>query len=350
MRFKSVLGWLIAAVLALPGLARADDLPPRGAAHAVDALIAAMNSYVDPEVGAAVAAALRAQRPVLVTIGDRQVLADRLTDTLQSVGHDQHLRVSVQTISADAAPTLSDEEEALLEGRLAHGLMAVRRLPANIGYLKLRYFAADQDGAALIDAAMAMLKDTDALIIDLRENTGGGGAGDERLLGHLSATPVPMEIIHWRQADGTFVDQQRQVSVPATGPLYPDKPVFLLTARRTFSAAEAFAYGLQAVGRATLVGEATRGGANPSNRPVVLGAGLGAFIPNGRVEHPVTHGNWEGAGVQPDLPTAPDQALTEAFRRALAVARPTVETPKSRRERDEAIADPAGVLAADQAL
>lgn len=346
---RALLLALSAIAIALPGAARADDLTSATAASAVDALIAAMNGYVDPAVGSTVAAALRDQRAELIAIRDRQALADALTRTIQTAGQDLHLKVSVTTVSADA-PGMSAEQAALLEGRLAHGLMAVRRLPGNIGYLKLRYFAADADGAALIDAAVSMLKDTDALILDLRENTGGGGAADERLLGHLSSTPIPMAVIHWRQADGSFVEEQRRVSTPAGGPLYPDKPVFVLTARRTFSAAEGFAYDLQAAGRAVLIGETTRGGGNPSNKPVRLGAGLGAFIPNGRTVHPTTGRGWEGVGVQPDIPVEPGRALTEAYSRALAVARPTVETPKSRRERDEAIADPAGVLAADQAL
>ncbi|NWM54823.1 hypothetical protein GY652_26545, partial [Escherichia coli] len=94
---------------------------------------------------------------------------------------------------------------------------------------------------------------------------------------------------------------QRVADMPAGGPLYADRPVFVLMAKRTFSAAEGFAYDLQAARRATLVGEASRGGGNPANRNVELGSGMSAFVPNGRVEHPTTHGNWEGKGVQPDI-------------------------------------------------
>lgn len=194
-----------------------------------------------------------------------------------------------------------------------------------------------------MDAAMLMLKDTDALIIDLRENTGGGGA-DARLLGHLSREPIPMAVIRWRAADGSFTTETRTTSVAPGGPLYPDKPVFVLIAKRTFSAAEGFTYDLQAARRATIVGETSRGGGNPSNRPVRLGAGMGVFIPNGLVVHPTTGGNWEGVGVKPDVPTPPQEALTEAYRRALAVARPTISTPKSEQELADARADPRAAL------
>ena len=194
-----------------------------------------------------------------------------------------------------------------------------------------------------------MLKDTDALILDLRENTGGGGASDERLLGHLSPTPIPMAAIHWRQPDGSVTIDQRRPNVPAARPAYPDKPLFVLTAKRTFSAAEEVALDLKASGRAVLVGEATRGGANPG-RARALAHGFAAFIPTGTVIHPLTGGNWNASGVAPDVKVAANEALTEAYRRALAAAKPVVSTPKSEQERAAAIADPRGTLLADQAL
>ena len=202
----------------------------------------------------------------------------------------------------------------------------------------------------MIDTVMGLLKYTDALIIDLRENSGGGGASDAELLGHLSHTPIPMAEVTWRNADGTTEVMQRQPHKPAGGALYPDKPVYLLTAKRTYSAAEEFVYDLKAAGRATLVGETTGGGANPANRPVPLSYGFRVFIPNGHVVHPTTHSNWEGVGIAPDVAVPADQALTTAYGRALAAAKPTVATPPSEREREAAIADPKAALLADQAL
>jgi C-terminal processing protease CtpA/Prc len=307
-----------------------------------------MGDYFDPAKAQAVRGALQAQRGQLTKVHDRQALAEALSAiTLQTSG-DQHLKVSVTTASAGVAG-VSYADQALIDQRLAYGLMSARRLPANIGYLKLRYFEQTQAGADLIDAAMGLLQHTDALIIDLRENTGGGGASDARLLGHLSKTPLVMTRIHWRQPDGRETIEQRQPTVPASGPLYADKPVFVLTANRTFSAAEGFAYDIQANKRGVLVGAKTRGGGNPANRPTPgLGFGLVAFVPNGWTEHPLTGKGWDGVGVKPDVET--DAALTEAYRRALAVAKPLVSTPKSEKERADAIADPAAALASDQKL
>lgn len=123
----------------------------------------------------------------------------------------------------------------------------------------------------------------------------------------------------------------------------------MLTAKRTFSAAEGFALDLKASGRAVLVGETTRGGANPGHARS-LGYGLDVFVPSGLVTHPLTKGNWNGKGVEPDVAVRSADALTKAYRRALAVATPTVVTPKSAEERDKAIANPRAALVADQPL
>jgi hypothetical protein len=342
----------VAAMLCLsaqPALA-ADDLTSKQAGQVVDALVGELNDYFDPAKARAVQTALKAQRGQFVRIHDRAALAEALSAVTLKVSGDLHMRVSVTTTSAQAA-RLGDADQALVDQRLAYGLMAARRLPANIGYLKLRYFERGEEGAAMIDAAMGLLKDTDALIIDLRENTGGGGASDERLLGHLSRKPLILEAIHWREPDGKVSVQQREISQGPGGPLYPDKPVYLLVGGRTFSAAEAFAYSLQANRRAVLVGTPTRGGGNPANRPTPgLGFGLIAFIPNGQVVHPLTGRGWEGVGVQPDVSTPLDGALTQAYRQALAAAKPLVSTPKSEKERADAVADPAKALASDQML
>ena len=189
-----------------------------------------------------------------------------------------------------------------------------------------------------------------AAILDLRGNRGGGGISDEALLGHLSHEPIPMVSILWRNPDGSETVEQRRLRAAPGRALYADKPVFVLTSGRTFSAAEEFAYDLKAAGRATLIGETKGGGANPANRPVLLSYGCSIFIPNGKVTHLTTGTNWEGAGIAPDVAVPADQALTEAYSRALKVAKPMVTTPQTEAERTKALSDPKAALLADQSL
>ena len=343
-------GILALAIAAAPVAARAGDLSPQAASEVVDQLIKGLDSYVDPAVAAKVQARLREQKADYVRLETRAAFAKAVSADLYDVSRDGHLKVSLETVQADKAARLTEEQMRLIDQRLAYGFMGARRLPGNIGYMKLRNFEQSEDGAALMDTVLGLLRHTDALIIDLRENTGGGGESDTELLGQLSREAIPMVKITWRNADGSSLVEQRRVRHPVGGPIYPDKPVYVLTAKRTFSAAEEFAYDLKASGRAVLVGETTGGGANPSNRPVPLSYGFRVFIPNGHVEHPLTHANWEGVGVAPDVAVPPETALTEAYRRALEAARPAVSTPRSEAERKAAMADPRAALLADQPL
>lgn len=346
--FRSLL--IAALVAATPAGALAGDLTPQAAGEVVDQLVAHMDGYMDPKVGAAVQASLKRHKAEYVKLDTRAAFAEAVSREMYAASHDRHLKVSLETNDARRGARLTDEQQALVDRRLAYGLMSVRRLPGNVGLLKTSYFEQGEAGARLSNTMMELLKDTDALIIDLRANHGGGGASDEALLGHLARTAIPMARIYWRTADGRTEVMQRQPATPKGGPLYADKPVFVLTSRETGSAAEAFAYDLQAAGRALLVGETTAGAANPSNRPFRLDYGFRVFIPTGKVVHPTTGGNWEGVGVKPDVTVPVDQALTEGYTRALAAAKPLVSTPKSEAERARAIADPRAALLADQAL
>jgi len=94
------------------------------------------------------------------------------------------------------------------------------------------------------------------------------------------------------------------------------RPVYVLTSKRTFSAAEECAYDFQTQKRATLVGETSGGGANPGGL-FAIGSGLVAFISTGQSINPITHTSWEGVGVKPDVATPADRALDVANARIL---------------------------------
>lgn len=340
----------VASAAVLPTTVLAGDLTAQGAGDVLDQIIAGLDRYMDPAVGTRVQAVLRAHREEYFRLDTREAFAAAVSRDLLSASGDKHLKVSVQTVDAGRQARITDEQQDLVDRRLAYGLSAARRLPANIGYLKLSYFEQTEPGARMVDAALGLLKDTDALIIDLRENRGGGGASDEALVGHLDRELRPMVRIAWRKDEGGTETMQRLPRKPAGEALYASKPVYLLTSNKTFSAAEGFAYHLKAIGRVTVVGQTTGGGANPSNRPTPLSYGFRIFIPNGKVTHPVTGANWEGVGVAPDVAVPANEALTAAYRLALAAAQPLVSTAKSEAERTAAIADPGAALLADQAL
>jgi hypothetical protein len=88
--------------------------------------------------------------------------------------------------------------------------------------------------------------------------------------------------------------------------------VVLLTSKSTLSAGESFVYNLQALKRATLVGESTAGGANAAG-VVPLSAGLALMLSGGRTQHAITGTNWEGTGVKPDIVTPSADSLRAAL-------------------------------------
>jgi C-terminal processing protease CtpA/Prc len=120
---------------------------------------------------------------------------------------------------------------------------------------------------------------------------------------------VQLSSIDWR-GGGAPVQSWTSAYVP--GKRYgKEKPVYVLTSAKTVSAAEGFAYNLQAAKRATIIGETTVGGANPGN---IFRAGdhFRVQIAQGRAVNPVTKTNWEGKGVKPDVAVRADLALATA--------------------------------------
>ncbi len=203
------------------------------------------------------------------------------------------------------------------EARSHYGFRSVEILPGNIGYIDLRQFSNidfrdPQDPARrAADAALAFVADADAVIFDLRHN--GGGAPS--MVGYLTSAFTPADapiynVFHSRE--GT------QSEAPEVFHPTPrlDVPVYVLISGRTGSAGEAFPYTLQGARRATIVGEASGGAANPGGM-VPVGGGFAVFISTGSPRNPNTGTNWEGTGVQPDVAVPWDQALDRAREMAL---------------------------------
>jgi len=116
--------------------------------------------------------------------------------------------------------------------------------------------------------------------------------------------------------------------------------VFVLIGEETFSAAEEFAYDLQALGRGTLIGQRTRGGAHMSVW-VPVTPHFDVSVPYARALNPITGTNWEGTGVQPDVEVPAEAAFDRACELALrAVAEsPAAARPEFRDEIQQALGD-----------
>jgi len=321
---------LLAALLGATALAAAAQAPaPVDAAtraRVIDNVAAAMTErYVFPDVAQRVAAALRdpAQRRALDT-DDPKLFASRLTDALQALTKDKHLRVTYSDTpvpeprEADR-PAAEDLVRFQAEERQRNfGVERVERLPGNIGYLELRGFANAEWAGEAIAAAMTLVAHTDALIVDLRRNGGGDPATVALVTSYLLDERTHLNSLYFRPTNQT-AQFWTQDWVPGKR-FGGTKPVHVLTSARTFSGAEEFSYNLKALKRATIVGETTGGGAHPGELRKV-GTHFRMFVATGRAINPITKTNWEGSGVAPDIPVKADDALRMAQLRLLPALR-----------------------------
>ncbi len=240
-----------------------------------------------------------------------------LTADLRGVRDDRHLRVFVLPPEAREHEDDLDEARRRYEERAwreNYGFRLAQVLDGNVGYLELEKFADPAVAGDAAAAAMALLAHSEALIIDLRHNLGGSPFMVQLLASYL-LEPSPTHLVDQVvRMHGTT----RQIhSLPwLPGKRLAEVPVYLLISAKTFSAAEGFTYLLQSLGRATVVGERSAGGAHPV-KVVALGHGLAAAIPFARAVNPITGTNWEGTGVAPDLETPADAAFGAAYRAAL---------------------------------
>jgi len=191
------------------------------------------------------------------------------------------------------------------------GFQEVSILPGNVGYIDFREFAPIQGAGDTATAALDFVANTDAVIFDVRQNGGGEPSMVQFLISHFLDP-------HQSVAINTFVSRQNEHPVQLNSLTHlssvarPNVPVFVLTSGRTGSAAEAFAYHLQAMERATIVGETTYGAGNPGDT-FALDAGYLLFVSTGSAQNPITGTNWEGVGVAPDVEVQSDAALDAAL-------------------------------------
>ena len=245
-----------------------------------------------------------------------ETLCELMTEDLQQVTSDKHLRLLWSDEPQEVGGAEEDEEFfADLARSENQGIRRVERLIDDIGYISTTLVAEPADAAMMISAAMTLVANTRALILDLRENRGGSTYG----MAYWCSYFFPEgESVHLTDVYRRTTGQTQQFwTLPyVPGQRYLDRPVYVLTGPVTFSGAEDLAYNLKVRNRATLVGETTRGGAHPTGY-YPLTEHITVTVPYARSINPVTGGDWEGVGVAPDLAVPADKALDVAYQHAL---------------------------------
>ncbi|MBN1986456.1 MAG: S41 family peptidase, partial [Prolixibacteraceae bacterium] len=253
------------------------------------------------------------------TISLAEEFAFQLTSDLQQVSKDLHLKIQFEE-QREPQPDENEKDDAgekwiqNLMQENNYGVTSKKILEGNIGYLEIPMFGPLDLCADTLMAAIGFIKNTDALIIDLRECR---GSLDENTIPFLCSyffkEPVHLFDFYTRETNST---KQFWTCAWVPGEKYVEKPIYILTSGRTFSGGEELAYDLKHAERAEIVGETTRGGANPTDYARV-NSHFSISVPYMRSINPVTKTNWEQRGVQPDIAVKSNMALYTAHVEAL---------------------------------
>lgn len=174
----------------------------------------------------------------------RRVLAGRRGEARRIEADQQGSRVSFE-LPAKATMTTGDQSP-----------ITFRRLDGNIGYIRFNDSLGDGATVGEFDSALAALRDTRGLVIDLRETPSGGNSTVAR--GILSRF-VPRDIGYQKhvlpaEEHATGIRRSWIELVSPRGPFMYRSKVAVLVGRWTGSMGEGLAVGFDGVGSGTTVG------------------------------------------------------------------------------------------------
>jgi retinol-binding protein 3 len=243
-------------------------------------------------------------------------LAVSITKDLRTVFPDRHLVIRydpklekrISDFTKTSQPDKTDFQKELKQNFF---FRKTEILPGNIGYVVFTNFAdTNVFSRKIVQAAFQFVANTDALIIDLRNNFGGNPSMAAEITSYFFEAPTFTGRSYSRLTD-SWTEQWVGKNPEKKNGIYLQMPVFILTSNRTYSAAEGLAYTLQNLKNAKIAGDTTRGSAHVT-RSFALGNGFVGFIPYGRIENTLTKTDWEGTGMIPDFPVKEETALLKA--------------------------------------
>ena len=276
------------------------------------------DNYFDSALAGQIADSLRrrladGEYDILIT---PKSLAEKLTGELFDLTRDKHLVVSVKaTTESQTGSAHANDVDRTKRGQMENfGVQRVEILNGNVGYLNLISFYRPEEAGSAIAAAMHLVRHADALIVDLRDHSGGSPDTTVLFASYFFEKPaLPL----FRIIDRAGGVRLYATSTNGLADRNQSRRTYLLTSERTFSAGEGIAYLLQEQGRAQVIGESTAGAANPG-RAYDVNRYFEITVPNGKILSAIKGSNWEGSGVKPDIAIASNDALRAAHARALS--------------------------------
>ncbi len=295
--------------------------------EAIKNLSLMLKDYLNPDLGLEVSNMLtkNLNDGKYREVNDFNRFAKLVSDDMFKLTKDKHLviwydRNGVEDIKKSENLTGKEKEaffnyQKEISSKRNYGFKEVKILPGNIGYIKFNEFERAEIASKTAHSAIDFISNTDAIIIDLRNNNGGWGSMVQLILSYFTEFQDEKNNILLFEKKLPYLNETRQYR---TLPDLPGKriiqtPLYILTSKNTYSAAEAFTDVLQKRNRAIVVGEYTRGGAHSTRGPEILTDDFIVKMPVAEVFNSQTKKNWEGTGVEPDIKVDSKQSFDSAL-------------------------------------
>lgn len=276
--------------------------------------------YIDPEIGTQITAHIRNRHKngAYNKITQPQLLADTLRADLRAINNDLHMSMVYHSprerTTTDTSPIQVNETGPWTN----YGLSELKVLDGNVGYMKIKHFTQHQyleDIKPIITSAIESLKNTEALMVDVRDNGGGFEDMVAYYISYFFDTKDPIHLSDYRcslhnHTYGISTDPN------VTGTKLPDTKLYVLVNANTGSAAESFAYMLKHLGRATIIGEVTAGAGNGASRHAINDR-FSVQVSSEETINAITKTSFEQVGVIPHIKVSSEEAFPEGYRRAI---------------------------------
>ncbi|KAL3967429.1 gamma-aminobutyric acid receptor subunit beta [Sarotherodon galilaeus] len=284
------------------------------------------DNYAFENIGADVAAKLKEQLAsgTYNMVVSKQSLESKLSADLQTLSGDKSLKTTSNT---PALPPMDYTPEMYIE--LIKVSFHTDVFENNIGYLRFDMFGDFEEvkpiAQVIVEHVWNKVLNTDALIVDLRNNLGGPTTAIAGFCSYFfdADKQIVLDKLYDRSS-GTITELQTLPEL--TGVRYGSKKsVIILTSGATAGAAEEFVYIMKKLGRAMIVGETTAGASHPPKTFQVGETDIFLSIPTVHSDNSAGPA-WEGAGIAPHIPVPADAALDTAkgiFNKHLAVKETT---------------------------
>ncbi|XP_040294305.1 retinol-binding protein 3 [Bufo bufo] len=246
-------------------------------------------------------------------------LAAKLNYELQSVTEDPRLLVRGKSDTPsipEVNPSTDDmpADENILQA-LVNTIFKVNILPGNIGYFRFDQFAdvsiLNKLGPYIVTKVWEQITTTDNIIMDLRYNIGGPSSAVPLLLSYFQEPESRIRLFTTYNRLANSTKEFYNLPELLGNPYGSKRGVYVLTSHKTATAAEEFAYLMQSLSRATIIGEITSGTLMHSRSVNLEGTQLTVTVPvinfidnNGEC--------WLGGGVVPDAIVLAEEALDKA--------------------------------------